>query len=150
MHGDDQPGFDLELAVSQGSENPVYYAQYAHARLFNVERTAAETHRQLPEVPDLALLDKPWELAVAREVAFWPEAVETATERLEPHRLPHYVQDLADRVHAFYHAGNDVAAHRMVVPDPELTRARLELARAARNTLRIALGLIGVSAPERM
>jgi arginyl-tRNA synthetase len=142
--------FDLELAVSQGSENPVYYAQYAHARLFNVERTAAETHRQLPEVPDLALLDKPWELAVAREVAFWPEAVETAAERLEPHRLPHYVQDLADRVHAFYHAGNDVAAYRVVVPDPELTRARLELARAARNTLRIALGLIGVSAPERM
>lgn len=142
--------FDLELATTQGNENPVYYAQYAHARLFNVEGTAAETHRRLPEVPNLALLDRPWELAVARQVAFWPETVEMAAERLEPHRLPYYVQELAERVHAFYHAGNDVGAYRVVVPDPELTRARLELSRAARNTLRIALGLMGVSAPERM
>ena len=87
---------------------------------------------------------------MARQVAFWPEAVETAATRLEPHRLPYYVQELADRVHAFYHAGNDVAAYRVVVPDRELTRARLELCRAARNTLRLALGLMGVSAPERM
>jgi arginyl-tRNA synthetase len=142
--------FDLELAVSEGNENPVYYAQYAHARLFNVERTAAEAHPRLPAQPDLALLDKPWELAVARQVAFWPDAVETAARALEPHRLPHAVQALADSVHAFYHAGNEEAAHRVVVPDPELTRARLELSRAARNTLRIALGLMGVSAPERM
>ena len=142
--------FDLQLAVAQSSENPVYYAQYAHARLFNVERTAAETHVRLPDHPDLDLLDKPWEQAVARQIAFWPESVETAASLLEPHRLPYYVHELADRVHAFYHAGNDVAAHRVVVPDPALTRARLELSRAARNTLRIALGLMGVSAPERM
>ena len=142
--------FDLELAVTEGNENPVYYAQYAHARLFNVEAKAVEVHGRLPEAADLSLLDRPWELAVARQVAFWPEAVETAAARLEPHRLPYYVQELADRVHAFYHAGNDVAAYRVVVPDPGLTRARLELCRAARNTLRIALGLMGVSAPERM
>jgi arginyl-tRNA synthetase len=142
--------FDLQLAVAQSSENPVYYAQYAHARLFNVERTAAETHARLPDRPDLGLVDKPWELAVARQVAFWPESVETAAGLLEPHRLPYYVHELADRVHAFYHAGNEDPAHRVVVRDAELTRARLELCRAARNTLRIALGLMGVSAPERM
>jgi arginyl-tRNA synthetase len=142
--------FDLQLAVAQSSENPVYYAQYAHARLFNVERTAAETHMRLPDQPNLDLLEKPWELAVARQTALWPESVETAARLLEPHRLPYYVHELADRVHAFYHAGNEDPAHRVVVPDPELTRARLELCRGARNTLRIALGLMGVSAPERM
>jgi len=142
--------FDLQLAVAQSSENPVYYAQYAHARLFNVERTAAETHVRLPDRPNLDLIDQPWELAVARQIAFWPESVETAASLLEPHRLPYYVHELADRVHAFYHAGNDQPANRVVVPDPEVTRARLELCRAARNTLRIALGLMGVSAPERM
>jgi arginyl-tRNA synthetase len=142
--------FDLQLAVAQSNDNPVYYAQYAHARLFNVERTAAETHARLPERPDLDLLDKPWELAVARQIAFWPESVESASTLLEPHRLPYYVHDLADRIHAFYHAGNEDPAHRVVVGSPELTRARLELCRAARNTLRIALGLMGVGAPERM
>lgn len=142
--------FDLELAVAQGNENPVYYAQYAHARLFNVERTAREAHPQLPEAPDLSLLDKRWEQAVARELAFWPDVVETASRLLEPHRIPHYVQELADRVHGFYHAGNEDPAHRVVVAGPDLTRARLELCRAARNTLRIALGLMGVAAPERM
>lgn len=142
--------FDLDLAVSQGNENPVYYAQYAHARLVNVERTAGEAHARLPAVPDLDLLDKPWELAVARQVSFWPEAVETAARLLEPHRLPYYVRDLAESVHAFYHAGNQEAAHRVVVADSALTRARLELCRAARNTLKTALGLIGVGAPDRM
>jgi arginyl-tRNA synthetase len=142
--------FDLELAVSEGSENPVYYAQYAHARLFNVEAAAAEAHPALPSEPDLTLLDKPWELAVARQIAFWPEIVENAARRLGPHRLPYYVHELADRVHAFYHAGNDEPTHRMVVADPRLTRARLELSRSARNTLRIALDLMGVSAPGRM
>lgn len=142
--------FDLELAAAQGNENPVYYAQYAHARLFNVERTAAESHPRLPGEPDMELLGKPWELAVARQVAYWPDAVETAARLLEPHRLPYHVHELADAVHAFYHAGNENPALRVVVPSPELTRARLELCRAARNTLRIALGLMGVSAPERM
>jgi arginyl-tRNA synthetase len=142
--------FDLDLAVSEGNENPVYYAQYAHARLANVEPTAAQAHRSLPERPDMDLIDEPWELALARQLAYWPEAVETAARRLEPHRLPYYVHELAERVHAFYHAGNDEPAHRVVVADAALTRARLELCRAARNTLKIALGLMGVTAPQRM
>ena len=142
--------FDLELAVTQGSENPVYYAQYAHARLSNVEVTAAERHPSLPQKANVSLLAHPWELDVARQLAFWPDVVEDSTRLLEPHRIPYYVHDLATAVHRFYHAGNTQAEHRVVVDDPALTRARLELARAARHTLKTALDLMGVGAPERM
>jgi arginyl-tRNA synthetase len=142
--------FDLELAVTQSSENPVYYAQYAHARLANVEATAAEKHPRLPEQADVSLLVESWELDVARQLAFWPEVVEDAVRLLEPHRIPYYVQDLATAVHRFYHAGNEKGEHRVVVDDPNLTRARLELCRAARHTLKTALDLMGVSAPDRM
>ena len=142
--------FDLELAVTQSNENPVYYAQYAHARLVNVEATALEKHPQLPEHADISLLVEAWELDVARQLAFWPEVVEDAARVLEPHRIPYYVQDLATAVHRFYHAGNEKSEHRVVVDDPALTRARLELCRAARHTLKTALDLMGVSAPDRM
>ncbi len=142
--------FDLELAVTQGTENPVYYAQYAHARLANVEATASERHPKLPEKADLSLLVQPWELDVARQLAFWPDVVEDATRMLEPHRISYYVHDLATAVHRFYHAGNAQTEYRVVVDEPEVTRARLELSRAARHTLKTALDLIGVSAPERM
>ena len=142
--------FDLELAVTQSNENPVYYAQYAHARLSNVEVAASERHPQLPAGADLSLLVQPWELDVARQLAFWPDVVEDAATLLEPHRIPYYVHDLATAVHRFYHAGNAQTEHRVVVDDPALTRARLELCRAARHTLKTALGLMGVSAPERM
>jgi arginyl-tRNA synthetase len=142
--------FDLELAVTQGNENPVYYAQYAHARLCNVEVAASERHASLPQLADVSLLVMPWELDVARQLAFWPEVVEDAARLLEPHRIPYYIQDLAAAVHRYYHAGNAQTEHRIVVDDPQLTRARLELCRAARHTLRTALELIGVTAPERM
>jgi arginyl-tRNA synthetase len=142
--------FDLELAVTQGNENPVYYAQYAHARLSNVEATALERHARLPEKADMSLLVQQWELDVARQLAFWPDVVEDATRMLEPHRIPYYVLDLATAVHRFYHAGNAQSEFRVVVDDAGLTRARLELCRAARHTLKRALDLIGVSAPERM
>ena len=142
--------FDLDLAITQGNENPVYYAQYAHARLVNVEVTASERHPRLPEQADVSLLVHPWELDVARQLAFWPEVVQDAAQLLEPHRIPYYVQDLATAVHRFYHAGNETSEHRVVVDDVQLTRARLELCRAARHTLKTALDLMGVSAPERM
>jgi len=142
--------FDLELAATQGNENPVYYAQYAHARLSNVEAAANEKHESLPDAADVALLTQPWELDVGRQLAFWPDVVEEATSLLEPHRIPYYVHDLATAVHRFYHAGNAESQYRVVVEDPLLTRARLELARAARHTLKTALDLMGVSAPERM
>ncbi len=142
--------FDLELAVTQSNDNPVYYAQYAHARLTNVEAAASERHARLPEPADVQLLVQPWELDVARQLAFWPDVIEDATAMLEPHRIPYYVHDLATAVHRFYHAGNADGEHRVVVDDPALTRARLELSRAARQTLKTALDLMGVSAPERM
>jgi arginyl-tRNA synthetase len=142
--------FDLELAITQGNENPVYYAQYAHARLTNIEGAASERHQRLPESADISLLTQPWELDVARQLAFWPDVVEDATRMLEPHRIPYYVHDLATAVHRFYHAGNAQSEHRVVVDDPALTRARLELCRAGRHTLKTALELMGVSAPERM
>ena len=142
--------FDLELALTQSNENPVFYAQYAHARLANVEATAREKHSSLPEQADVSLLVQPWELDVARQLAFWPEVVEDSTRLLEPHRIPYYVHDLATAVHRFYHAGNETSEFRVVVEDPKLTRARLELGRAARHTLKTALDLMGVTAPERM
>jgi arginyl-tRNA synthetase len=142
--------FDLELAISEGNENPVYYAQYAHARLANVEPTAAEKHPDLPDQADLSLIVEPWELDLARQVARWPETVEEAARLREPHRIPYYTQALADRIHNFYQAGNRDWRHRVVVDDPVLTRARLELSRAARHTLRSALDLMGVDAPDRM
>ena len=142
--------FDLELALKQSNENPVYYAQYAHARLSNVEIAATERHGALEGAADVSLLNEPWELDVARQLAYWPEVVEDAARLMEPHRIPYYVQDLATAIHRFYHAGNEDPAHRVVVDDPKLTRARLELCRAARHTLKTALDLIGVSAPERM
>jgi arginyl-tRNA synthetase len=142
--------FDLELAIAQSNENPVFYAQYAHARLANVEVAAREKHGDLPEHANVDLLVNSWELDVARQLAFWPDTVADSTSLLEPHRIPYYVHDLATAVHRFYHAGNADGEFRVVVDDPELTRARLELCRAARHTLKTALDLIGVSAPERM
>jgi arginyl-tRNA synthetase len=142
--------FDLELALKQSNENPVYYAQYAHARLSNVEIAATERHSTLAGPADVSLLTQPSELDVARQLAYWPEVVEDAARLMEPHRIPYYVQDLATAIHRFYHAGNEDPAQRVVVDDPVLTRARLELCRAARHTLKTALDLIGVSAPERM
>ncbi len=142
--------FDLDLAVTQGSENPVYYAQYAHARLVNIEVAASEKHQHLPAQADVSSLVHPWELEVARQVAFWPDEVEDAARLMEPHRIPYYVHDLATAVHRFYHAGNENSEYRVVVDHPGVTRARLELCRAARHTLKTALDLIGVSAPERM
>lgn len=142
--------FDLDLATSEGNDNPVFYAQYAHARLAGVERTALDRHPHLPESAPLGLLEQPSELALARQIAFWPDVVRVAAQELQPHRLPYYVHDLSEAVHAFYHSGNQNPELRVVVDDPELTRARLELCRAAQKTLRNALSLMGVSAPERM
>ena len=140
--------FDLELATTQNKTNPVYYVQYAHARLAGIERTAAG--RELPAKADLSLLDKPWELDLARQIAHWPDTVTDAARLREPHRVPYFIYELADRVSTFYEAGNEKSEYRVVVDDPALTRARLELCRAAKATLRSGLELVGVTAPERM
>ncbi|HVD02007.1 MAG TPA: arginine--tRNA ligase [Candidatus Dormibacteraeota bacterium] len=145
---DTQMEFDLELATARNRTNPVFYVQYAHARLCGIERTAAD--RELPETAELDLLREPWELDLARQLAQWPDAVADAARLMEPHRTTFFLYEVADRVSTFYEAGNDNGDFRVVVDDPRLTRARLELCRAARATLRSGLDLLGVAAPDRM
>jgi arginyl-tRNA synthetase len=137
--------FDLELAKRQSDENPVYYVQYAHARLSSVLRNAAEAGVSADNA-DASLLTHPSELALLRRMVQLPELLDTAARRLEPHHLPHYAQELASDVSAFYRdcrvLGGDVP--------PELSRARLQLVRAARSVLANVLRLMGMSAPEQM
>jgi len=132
--------FDVELAKAQSSENPVYYAQYAHARLSNVLKYGAAI--QAP--PARQRLDSEWELDLLRTLVRWPEEVREAVESLGPHRLAHYTNELAHRIHVYY------KNCRVVTEDLPLSAARLELSAAARVTLQAALGLMGVQAPERM
>ncbi len=134
--------FDVELAKQQSNENPVYYAQYAHARLSNVLSFAGAT----PSGNGLPLdrLETEWELDLMRYLARWPEVAHAAARDLAPHRLPFYAYALANRIHLFY---NNC---RVVTDDAALTAARLQLVRSARVTLANALRLIGVATPERM
>jgi arginyl-tRNA synthetase len=141
--------FDIDLARRQSNENPVFYAQYAHARLCSVRAVAAESNLQA-DAAGLERLGAPGEIELAREIFEFPEVVADATQRLEPHQLPHYAQRLAERIHGFYHAGNNDGSLRVIVEDKELSRARLMLCEAARITMSTALGLMGVAAPERM
>ncbi|HSG05306.1 MAG TPA: arginine--tRNA ligase, partial [Nitrospiria bacterium] len=138
--------FDLELAKEQSNENPVYYVQYAHARLSSVLRQAEERgiSETGPESADLSLLKEPEELKLIKRLAFFPELVEGAAEAMEPHRVTFYLQDLAGILHNYYFK------HRFITDDLELSRARLVLVRATRTVMANALGLLGVSAPDRM
>ncbi|HEY0494026.1 MAG TPA: arginine--tRNA ligase [Candidatus Dormibacteraeota bacterium] len=137
---DAQMEFDVDLAKRQSSDNPVYYAQYAHARLANVLALGAAA----TAAPALERLDSEWELDLIRIMLRWPDAVSEAAEAIEPHRLAFYTDELAASVHRFY------KNCRVVTEDEALTAARLQLTRAARLTLANALGLMGVSAPARM
>ncbi len=135
--------FDLELAKRQSAENPVYYVQYAHARIAGILNHARE---RIPSFDDgdLSLLGHPAELALIRKMLMLPELVEVMARTLEPHHLPHYGQELATAFHAFY------TECRVVSDDLALSKARLKLTDAARVALARTLGLMGVSAPERM
>jgi arginyl-tRNA synthetase len=153
----DQPlDFDIGLAKQRSNDNPVYYVQYAHARICSILRKAAGLPLDAdigaadvagtligPE-PQLAVLTDPVELALIRKVAEFPEIVEEAARTLAPHKLPHYAEDLAAAFHQFY------TVCRVVTDDKALTTARLALVDAARLTFERALALLGVGAPERM
>jgi len=141
--------FDLDLAREQSNENPVFYAQYAHARLCSVLAVAEEEGRR-PSAAALERLMSDSERALLYELMAFPDLVEEAAWKMEPHRLPHYAQSLAERIHAFYHAGNKDPQLRVLTPDDELSGARLYLCLAARHTMANALGLMGVAAPNRM
>ncbi len=137
---DAQMEFDVDLAKKQSNDNPVYYAQYAHARLANVLSFGSAATGE----PAYHRLDSEWELELMRVMVRWPDIVREAAEALEPHRLAFYTDELAAAVHRFY------KNCRIVSDDASLTSARLQLSRAAKTTLVNALGLMGVAAPDRM
>jgi arginyl-tRNA synthetase len=137
--------FDLELARKQSDENPVYYVQYAHARISSVLRFAAEkTAGGSAGDADLSALSSPEERDLMVHLLFFPYVVEGAALTREPHRMTVYAKDLAALFHQFYHA------HRIVTDDGRVTSARLYLADATRTVLKNALSLLGVSAPSSM
>lgn len=138
--------FDLDVAVKQSDENPVYYVQYAHARIASILKKAAESGAS-SESGEVLLLTHPAELELVRAMLRFPETVELAAANLEPHHLPHYAIELAGIFHSFY------KQCRVLSSDPNdaaITRARLKLVAAAKNTLARALNLMGVQAPETM
>jgi arginyl-tRNA synthetase len=137
--------FDLELAVEQSDKNPVYYVQYAHARISSILRYAAEQGWDVQKPGDASLLVHQSEQALIRKMLELPEIVAQSAEQRAPHRLTFYAKELASDFHAFYRDCRVVAEEA-----PERTQARLMLARAAQLTLAQALSLLGVSAPERM
>jgi arginyl-tRNA synthetase len=143
---DSQLDFDLELAKRQSSDNPVYYVQYAHARVCSINRTAAEQGVDLPAsgTADLSCLTLAEELALAKHLARYPETVVGAAQTCEPHRIVYYLQELAAQFHSYYNR------QRVLVEDAQITRARLYLVNGARIVLANALNLLGVDAPERM
>ncbi len=141
--------FDFAKVVEQSRDNPVFYVQYAHARIASLGRKAAEAAIVLPE-PDLALLDAD-ELAVIRLAASFPRLIEQAADAREPHRIAFYLGDLAAAFHSQWNAGNDDPARRFVLPDqPDLTAARLAMARAVGQVIRTGLAVIGVAAAEEL
>jgi arginyl-tRNA synthetase len=140
--------FDLDLAKKHSSENPVYYVQYAHARLAKILRDASrDVDWRSGEV---SLLRHPTELALIRRMLQLPEVVELAARQLAPHHMPHYAYELARATTNWYEAGNENPALRVLTADPGMRAARLKLAAAARQVLANSLALIGVSAPDSM
>ena len=135
--------FDLDLAKSQTNENPVYYIQYAHARICSVINQWSGDLDSLPEAP-LARLESPRELAIANQLAQFREIIETAARDLAPHLIAFYLKDLAGEFHGWYNA------ERMLVDDAELREARIALAAAVRQVIRNGLAILGVSCPESM
>ncbi|MFA5535989.1 MAG: arginine--tRNA ligase [Bacillota bacterium] len=138
--------FDLDLAKEESSENPVYYVQYAHARISSILRQAAEEGIQLKSISQCnpLLLRDSSELELLRKLADFPEVVREAALALEPHRLTRFAGELAGLFHAFY------TNCRVLNSDPELRDVRLVLVNATKTTLQNLLKLIGVKAPERM
>lgn len=148
MRGADQHmDFDLELAKSQSNDNPVYYVQYAHARVCSVFRQLEERGLQWDQSlgeANLSKLTADHEEALLTRLSAYPETLETAAVNYTPHLLAHYLTDLARDFHTYYNA------HQFIVEDEALCQARLTLIAAVRQVIANALGVMGVSAPESM
>ena len=147
---DAQMDFDFAKVVEASKDNPVFYVQYAHARISSVHRKAAAEGIAVDGEADLSLLDAE-ELALVKRAAQFPRVVEAAAGAYEPHRIAFYLFDLAAEFHALWNRGNDHAEKRLlVVNDPELTRARLALAAGIGQIIRNGLAIMGVEAVEEM
>ena len=140
---DSQMDFDLELAKKESAENPVYYVQYAHARIASILQLAGEKKIDYAN-GDVSLLTSAPELTLIRRMQLLPEIIELIAGTLEPHHLPYYAQDLATVFHGFYQKC------RVISDDEELTRSRLKLVAAAKVVLARTLNLMGMTAPETM
>jgi len=146
---DAQMDFDFAKVVEASKDNPVFYVQYAHARIASLHRRLAEAGMDLP-APDLTLLDAE-ELALVKLAALFPRIVEGAANAHEPHRIAFYLYDLAAALHALWHRGNDDPSRRfLVVENAGITAARLALADAVGQVIRNGLGVMGVAAAEEM
>ncbi|MBW1645349.1 MAG: arginine--tRNA ligase [Deltaproteobacteria bacterium] len=138
--------FDLELAKAQSNENPVYYVQYAHARICSVFRKAGEAGMPVPQAEHVKLdrLELAEELELIKKMASFPVAIEAAARNLEPHRIAYFLLELAALFHSYYNR------NRIIVGERPLSDARLLLAAALRQVFEIGLGLLGVGAPTSM
>jgi arginyl-tRNA synthetase len=139
--------FDLDLAKSRSNENPVYYIQYAHARICSVLRNLVQMdahHDRASGEAAMPLLTEAHELQLMRALSRFPECIDSAAKLRAPHQLAHYLHALARGLHSYYNA------HQFLVDDENLRNARLNLILAARIVLGSGLKLLGVSAPEEM
>jgi len=139
--------FDLELAKSESKDNPVYYIQYAHARICTLINKLAEQKMAWDQTMGLSQLDKlseASEITLMQQIELYPEVLAHAASNHEPHQVAHYLKDLASHFHSYYNA------HRMVIEDEQLRNARMCLCMAARQVMANGLNLLGVDAPEHM
>jgi len=153
MRRSDSPlDFDLSLAKKKESDNPVYYVQYAHARIASVLREARRRGISIPSFGEIEprYFSLPEEIELIKTLSVFPEVVEGSALSLEPHRICFYTQELASLFHSYYNLGNKNHALRIIGDERETTKARLFLAKATRIVLENSLRLIGVSAPNRM
>jgi len=142
---DSQLEFDLELAKKQSSENPVFYVQYVHARCCSIFK---EYYLKNPgfqlQKPDFSLLKTPEERDLAKKLAFFPDTLELCAKTYSPHHMTNYLMECADLFHRFYEKC------RVISADKELTNTRLSLVSCIASVIKNGLGLLGVSAPDRM
>jgi arginyl-tRNA synthetase len=140
---DSQMDFDLELAKKQSQDNPVYYVQYAHARISSILRLAKEKGIDYTD-GDVSLLTSEPELVLIRKMLRLSEIIEVIVQTSEPHHLTYYAQDLATVFHSFY------KQCRVITEDEKMTHARLKLVEASKIVLARSLHLMGIVAPEKM
>jgi arginyl-tRNA synthetase len=143
---DSQLDFDLELAKRQSAENPVYYVQYAHARICSIIREALNKGILLPRFEDINvhLLQLPEEMEILKYLSAYPEVIEASGLSLEPHRIPFYLMELSSSFHSYYNK------YRVITSEVELTKARLLLVSSIKRVIKSALNVLGISTPEKM